>query len=74
MSCTVHDTLTNCQAVKAASGHINPIRWLGDTLRVWRERTLDRRAFAALDHRDLRDIGLSRWEVEGEVAKPFWRG
>jgi uncharacterized protein YjiS (DUF1127 family) len=30
--------------------------------------------FAALDRRDLSDLSLSRWEVERELAKPFWRG
>jgi uncharacterized protein YjiS (DUF1127 family) len=39
----------------------------------WRARIKDRRAFAALDYRDLRDLGLSRWEVESEMLKPFWR-
>jgi uncharacterized protein YjiS (DUF1127 family) len=75
MSCTAHDTMTDCQAISSPSGRsVNPVKWVGDTVRIWRERTRERQAFAELDYRDLRDIGLSRWEVEGELAKPFWRG
>ena len=44
------------------------------TLDVWRTRIRDRRTIAALDRRDLLDLNLSRWEVESELAKPFWRG
>ncbi len=32
-----------------------------------------RRDLASLDARALQDIGLSRADVEGELAKPFWR-
>ena len=39
----------------------------------WRERSRQRRALLRLDDRMLRDIGLSRADVEGEVSKPFWR-
>jgi uncharacterized protein YjiS (DUF1127 family) len=47
---------------------------LSRLVRLWRERSRERRAFAALDRRDLQDLGLSRWAVELELAKPFWRG
>ncbi len=40
---------------------------------TWRRRIRERQAFARLDYRELRDIGLSRWDVERELAKPFWR-
>lgn len=46
---------------------------ISDTIRLWRLRSRERQAFAQLDQRDLRDIGLSRWEVEQEMVKPFWR-
>jgi uncharacterized protein YjiS (DUF1127 family) len=48
--------------------------WLGRLLGTWRRRIRERQAFARLDYRELRDIGLSRWDVERELAKPFWRG
>jgi uncharacterized protein YjiS (DUF1127 family) len=49
-------------------------RRISRILGLWRERTRERRAFAALDRRDLQDLGLSQWTVELELAKPFWRG
>lgn len=46
---------------------------LSDVITAWRARLRDRRELAALDERDLRDARLSRWDVERELAKPFWR-
>jgi len=50
---------------------------LGDALTLaysWRERSRQRRTLHRLDDRMLRDIGLSRADVEYEASKPFWRG
>ena len=44
------------------------------TILGWLQRDRDRRALQALDERLLHDIGVSRGDVEMEVAKPFWRG
>jgi uncharacterized protein YjiS (DUF1127 family) len=44
-----------------------------DQLSAWRERRRQRRRLADLDDHLLRDIGLSRAEVELECHKPFWR-
>jgi uncharacterized protein YjiS (DUF1127 family) len=44
-----------------------------DRLLLWQERARDRRALAGLDNHMLRDIGLSRADLEAEVVKPFWR-
>lgn len=40
---------------------------------LWRDQTLGRRLLARLDDRMLRDIGLSRSDVERESAKFFWQ-
>jgi uncharacterized protein YjiS (DUF1127 family) len=42
--------------------------WLG-----WFERARQRRHLGELSDHMLKDIGLSRADVEVEVAKPFWR-
>jgi uncharacterized protein YjiS (DUF1127 family) len=41
--------------------------------RSWIERCKQRRALAELDDRLLDDVGLSREQARGEIAKPFWR-
>jgi uncharacterized protein YjiS (DUF1127 family) len=39
----------------------------------WRARVTQRRTLATLDDHMLKDIGLSRVDVEREISKPFWR-
>jgi len=39
----------------------------------WRRRAGSRRELAALCDRALRDIGVTRYDVEREASKPFWR-
>lgn len=45
-----------------------------EALYEWRERAHQRLLLGRLDDRMLQDIGLSRSDVEHEVAKPFWQG
>jgi uncharacterized protein YjiS (DUF1127 family) len=75
MSVTTHNALTQCQANAGQTGHarFGVVAWAGDLFGTWRRRIQERDAFAHLDQRDLHDMGLSRWEVETELAKPFWR-
>lgn len=42
-------------------------------LRTWRQRAHERQELANLDHRTLRDLGLSEGSVRFEANKPFWR-
>ena len=52
------------------------VELLGDAFTLafgWRERSHQRQALFRLDDRMLRDIGLSRSDVEREASKPFWR-
>ena len=44
------------------------------TTMVWLERGRSRRSLAQLDERMLKDLGLSRWDIQQEAEKPFWRG
>lgn len=44
-----------------------------DLLLRWAERARQRRHLAELDDRLLRDIGVSRADVEAEISYPFWR-
>lgn len=42
-------------------------------LGAWSERAYQRRVLSTLDARMLKDLGLTRADVERETAKPFWR-
>jgi len=46
--------------------------WL-ETVRTWVRRSHDRRALARLSDRELRDLGVTRYDVAVEAGKPFWR-
>lgn len=39
----------------------------------WQQRAFQRHALWRLSDYDLKDIGLSRADVEAEATKPFWR-
>lgn len=44
-----------------------------DRLLEWQERNRSRILLGRLDDRMLRDMGISRADVDYEAAKPFWR-
>ena len=50
-----------------------PLAAANRLLHRWRRRSRDRRELARLDHRALRDLGLSAAQVQYEASKPFWR-
>ena len=45
----------------------------GQILATWRERARQRRELANLDHRTIRDLGISPTDILFEANKPFWR-
>jgi uncharacterized protein YjiS (DUF1127 family) len=42
-------------------------------IRLWFRHVESRRSLAMLSDYELRDIGLTRNDVERELIKPFWR-
>lgn len=42
------------------------------TVFEWQERARQRRHLSELDERMLQDIGVTRADVDREIAKPFW--
>ena len=50
-----------------------PVGRLVGLLATWHRRSADRAQLGTLDAHMLRDVGLSRADVECEVGKPFWR-
>ncbi|WP_447592295.1 DUF1127 domain-containing protein [Aquipseudomonas campi] len=51
---------------------LQPVVVLWRQLRRWWQLAEQRRRLAALDERALKDIGLSRADVEQESRRPFW--
>ncbi len=54
---------------------LGSIEWLTRAIRAldtWRRRQQSRSQFAGIDHRILRDAGISEARVFIEVNKPFW--
>jgi uncharacterized protein YjiS (DUF1127 family) len=50
------------------------LRHLCHTVWLWHERARQRRHLQLLSDHMLRDLGLSRTDVQAEASKPFWRG
>ena len=57
----------------AAFGVAGLFATLVGRLLTWQERAAERRHLYALGEHELRDLGLSRADLERELAKPFWR-
>ena len=63
------------------SGGIVPARRRGpsnlckvfDVLLLWQQRRRERRKLAAFSDHVLKDIGVTRADVDGETHKAFWR-
>jgi uncharacterized protein YjiS (DUF1127 family) len=68
--------LTNSQ-VSERTLDISPVGaagWIGRMIHRWRERADEQRELALMDERALRDARVTRWDVQRELARPFWRG
>lgn len=62
-----------CSQVEHPRPRIGICRLL-DLVACWMERRRQRRDLSGLADYMLRDIGLSRADVGGEVTRPFWKG
>ena len=65
-----HSTSTLDISLKGLSALIVSVT---DTVLDWQERARQRHRLGQMDDHLLRDIGLSRADLEHESAKPFWR-
>ena len=75
MSVAMQRPLTNCQDTHPPPGldRVRPTGILGRMIQLWRARIRARRTLVSFDDRDLRDLGTSRWAIERELSRPFWR-
>lgn len=51
----------------------SPLSGIIGTLRLWRQRSLERTMLAHMSQRDIADMGMTEAEVRYEMDKPFWR-
>jgi uncharacterized protein YjiS (DUF1127 family) len=70
-NCT--DTSYEHAAGYAAHGVGGRLWMFVERILVWQDRARSRHALQQLDDRMLRDIGVTRADVERQCAKPFWR-
>jgi uncharacterized protein YjiS (DUF1127 family) len=71
MAALVHELLINSQL--SAQHARAALSGLGATLALWSRRWREAQELARLEDRELRDIGLTRTDVQMALAKPFWR-
>ncbi len=70
MATLVHHSLTLSHASAAPTRLGHRLRSL---FRAWRSRRRERSTYGRISERDLRDAGVTVWEIERELARPFWR-
>lgn len=71
--------LLEAAAARVSMMMVAAARWLDraavrsvDVICDWRARAAERHVLRSLDDRMLRDVGISRADVERELHKPFW--
>jgi len=50
-----------------------PVKRLLKTLDLWSKRAEERKQLATVDERLLKDMGITRYQADQEISKPFWR-
>jgi uncharacterized protein YjiS (DUF1127 family) len=75
MPIAIHHAMINCHSGRPSlTAYASALAGaIARTLRTWGARIRERHAFPLIDERDLREMGLSRWDIEQELRKPFWR-
>lgn len=67
-------TILNANHPSVTALSLAPVGRVVSLLATWHRRASDRARLRSLDAHLLRDVGLSRGDIEVEVSKPFWRG
>jgi uncharacterized protein YjiS (DUF1127 family) len=49
------------------------IRSWAAAIDTWWRRSREREILMTMSHRDLKDIGITRYDAQYEAHKPFWR-
>ncbi|HYM31766.1 MAG TPA: DUF1127 domain-containing protein [Candidatus Cybelea sp.] len=70
MTTMTHHGVSDVARTPAGEGFL--VRFEG-LIKTWAQRIRERDELAAMNERELRDIGITRTDVVAELDKPFWR-
>lgn len=70
MAAFAHLSLTNSHSLASPAPLVAR---LGSLFRTWQEKRHGWETYGRMNDRDVQDTGLTRWEIECELARPFWR-
>jgi len=71
MAITTTDSFLDGAVARPAAA--SPVIGILGTLRLWRQRSIERAMLAHMSQRDIADMGMTESEVRYEMDKPFWR-
>ena len=72
MATSATQCLTQSQANTTASSSWS-LPHLMQFVADWAARRVEREVYAQMSDRDVQDLGTTRWEIEQELARPFYR-
>jgi uncharacterized protein YjiS (DUF1127 family) len=61
------------EEVASRAGLLDLVGDLAELVLVWLQRSRERRQLGSFGDHMLKDLGVSRADVDHEVSKPFWR-
>lgn len=72
MAITTTDSYLDSAVTRPAAA-ASPLSGILGTLRLWRQRSIERAMLAHMTQRDIADMGMTEADVRYEMDKPFWR-
>jgi uncharacterized protein YjiS (DUF1127 family) len=71
MAITTSDSYLDSAVARPAVS--SPLSGIVGTLRLWRQRSIERAMLAHMTQRDIADMGMTEADISYEMDKPFWR-
>jgi uncharacterized protein YjiS (DUF1127 family) len=71
MAITTTDSYLDSAVARPAA--VSPVAGILGTLRLWRQRSIERAMLAHMSQRDIADMGMTEADISYEMNKPFWR-
>lgn len=74
MTCCTHFENESIETLGRSESNIFPaVNRLFAVLDLWNKRQIERKQLAGVDERLLKDMGISSYQANREIKKPFWR-